>query len=66
MAKWLNKWYMVNDKMVNGFMEKKHYIIPQSEVMQFGTDIIMEAFGPGSAPADPFNAAPKPRGPKAF
>jgi len=46
-------------------MEKRQYIIPQSEVMQFGTDVIMEAFGPASTPKDPF-AAPKPRRTKAF
>ena len=47
-------------------MEKKTYIIPQSEVMPFGSDVIMEAFGPSSMPTDPFANAPKPRKPKAF
>jgi len=37
---------------------KKQYIFPQVEVMQFGSDVIMEAFGPASMPSDPF-AAPE-------
>ena len=39
-------------------MEKKLYNTPQTEVMQLGTNVIMEAFGPASAPKDPFSAAP--------
>jgi hypothetical protein len=40
---------------------KKQYIFPQTEVMQLGTSVIMEAFGPASAPKDPFASAPKRR-----
>ena len=41
-------------------MEKKTYIIPLSEVMLLGSDVIMDAFGPASMPDDPFgNNAPK-------
>ena len=52
---------MVNDKMVNSFMEKKLYNTPQTEVLQLETSVIMEAFGPASAPKDPFAGAPKRR-----
>lgn len=47
---------MVNDKMVNSFMEKKLYNTPQTEVLQLGTTVIMEAFGPASMPKDPLTA----------
>jgi hypothetical protein len=43
-------------------MKKKQYITPQSEVVQLGTDVIMEAFGPASVPTDPFGSAPAVRG----
>ena len=44
-------------------MEKKQYIAPLSEVMLFGSDVIMEAFGPASMPTDPLAGAPKRRTP---
>lgn len=47
---------MENEKMVNGFMEKKQYIAPLSEVTLFESDVIMQAFGPASMPKDPFSA----------
>jgi hypothetical protein len=51
---------MVNDKMLNGFMEKKQYIAPLSEVTLFESDVIMQAFGPASMPDDSFKSgAPK-------
>lgn len=31
---------MVNDKMVNGFMEKKLYIFPLTEVMNVSTELM--------------------------
>ena len=37
-------------------MEKRQYIVPQTEVMQLGTSVIMEAFGPASMPKDPLTA----------
>lgn len=37
-------------------MKKKVYIVPLCEVMQLGSGILMEAFGPGSMPRDPFSA----------
>ena len=41
-------------------MEKKIYIAPQIEVMQLGSDVIMEAFHEASMPSDPFsNNAPR-------
>jgi hypothetical protein len=40
---------------------KKIYNTPQTEVMQLETSVIMEAFGPASAPKDPFASAPKRR-----
>ena len=46
-------------------MEKKKYIIPLSEVMQLGSDVIMDAFGPASVPKDPFSA-PKQRETEVF
>ena len=65
MAKWLNKWYMVNDKMVNDLvMEKKLYICPLTEVTILGSDVIMQALGPASMPKDP-NASTG-RGPGRF
>ena len=45
-------------------MEKRQYIFPQTEVMNFGSDVIMEAFGPASMPSDPFAGAPERK--KAF
>ncbi len=32
---------MVNDKMVNGFMEKKQYTMPLTEVIPFATERLM-------------------------
>ena len=41
-------------------MKKKIYSIPQTEVLQLETSVIMEAFGPASMPTDPFSSpAPK-------
>ena len=37
-------------------MKKKVYIVPLCEVMQLGSGILMEAFGPSSMPRDPFSA----------
>jgi hypothetical protein len=42
-------------------MKKRIYSIPQTEVLQLETSVIMEAFGPASAPKDPFASAPKRR-----
>ena len=53
---------MVNDKMVNSFMEKKIYISPISETMNLhAMQAMMDTplFGPGSNPSQPF-AAPAP------
>lgn len=47
---------MVNDKMLNGFMEKKQYINPSMEVVTVNGGYMM--YGPASLPKDPF-AAPK-------
>lgn len=40
-------------------MTKKIYINPQIEVTLFGSDVIMQAFGPASMPNDHFNGAPR-------
>ena len=42
-------------------MEKKRYIVPLSEVVQLGADVVMQAFGPASMPNDQFNHAPRKR-----
>ncbi len=42
---------MVNDKMVNRFMEKKQYISPYVETMRVGAYMM---YGPASVPVDPF------------
>lgn len=42
-------------------MEKKQYASPLTEVTQFGSDIIMQVFGPASMPDDKFKDAPKRR-----
>lgn len=47
-------------------MEKKQYIAPLSEVMQLGSDVIMEAFGPASMASDPFAAPKKRENPEVF
>ena len=47
-------------------MAKKTYIIPLSEVMLLGSDVIMDAFGPASLPIDPFAPAPKRRETEVF
>ena len=44
-------------------MEKRQYIFPQTEVMQYGSEIVMQAFHEASLPSDPF-AAPERK--KAF
>ena len=47
---------MVNDKMVNGFMEKREYIVPFVEVMTVSTVLMQKTGeasvlpGPGGAP----------------
>ena len=47
---------MVNDKMVNGFMEKREYMIPAVEVMTVSTVLMQKTGeasvlpGPGGAP----------------
>ena len=47
---------MVNDKMLNGFMEKKQYIVPAVEVMTVSTVLMQKTGeasllpGPGGAP----------------
>ena len=57
MVKWLNKWYMVNDKMVNGFMEKKLYNAPLMEVSQINlSSCILD----GSPTPDPDPVIPIP------
>ncbi len=43
MASWLNKWYMVNDKMVNGFMEKKKYSNPMMEIAPITTSHLLDS-----------------------
>ena len=59
MAKWLNKWYMVNDKMVNDLvMEKKQYIIPRTEVTTISSALMITGPasvlpGPGAPERDP-------------
>lgn len=41
---------------------KKQYISPLTEVVQFGSDIIMQVFGPASMPDDKFKGgAPERR-----
>lgn len=45
---------MVNDKMLNGFMEKKQYINPSMEVVTVNGGYMM--YGPASLPKDPFSA----------
>ena len=47
---------MVNDKMVNGFMDKSEYIVPAVEVMTVSTVLMQKTGeasvlpGPGGAP----------------
>ena len=47
---------MVNDKMLNGFMEKSEYIVPAVEVMTVSTVLMQKTGeasllpGPGGAP----------------
>ena len=53
---------MVNDKMVNSLMEKKQYIIPQTELVRFDSGEVMYISGPASAAPDPHaGGAPKRR-----
>ena len=52
---------MVNDKMVNGFMEKKLYNAPLMEVSQINlSSCILD----GSPVADPLPVPPHPGAPK--
>ena len=46
--------------------KKKLYITPLMEVSHFGTDVIMQAFGPASMPDDPTNQAPRKRKTEVF
>ena len=39
-------------------MEKKQYISPLVGVTIFGSEVIMQAFGPASMPTDPKSSAP--------
>ena len=53
---------MVNDKMVNSFMEKKIYISPVSESMNLhAMQAMMDSplLGPASTPKNPFSAPKK-------
>ncbi len=49
---------MVNDKMLNGFMEKKVYMIPSVEVMTVST-VLMQKTGEASVLPGPGSSAPK-------
>ena len=42
-------------------MKKRQYTSPLTEVVQFGSDIIMQVFGPASMPDDKFKDAPRHR-----
>jgi len=43
-------------------MKKKLYISPVTEVTEFGSEVIMQVFGPASMPNDQFqNPAPRHR-----
>ena len=58
---------MVNDKMLNGFMEKKQYISPALEVVNLrAIHAMMNPFGDASNPKDPFLIAPKKNEPEVF
>ena len=48
--------------MVNSLMEKKQYIIPQTELVRFDSGEVMYISGPASAAPDPHaGGAPKRR-----
>ena len=49
---------MVNDKMLNGFMEKREYMIPAVEVMTVST-VLMQKTGEASLLPGPGSLAPK-------
>ena len=49
---------MVNDKMVNGFMIKKAYIVPFVEVLSVST-VLMQKTGEASLLPGPGSLAPK-------
>ena len=66
MAKWSNKWYMVNDKIVNDLvMEKKLYIIPLVEVELWNMRDVMKTSQESETPVDP-GPTPAPERNKVF